>query len=121
MSLVPMGVAAMARHAYGKPWGDRVAARYAADGGLLPDDVRADALAREHAIDRGIQDAWALRSHALARDARERVAAQIVAVDDGEHRIDHDERVARDIGDLADLTPMFSDEGTVTAANRAAI
>jgi acetyl-CoA acetyltransferase len=121
MSLVPMGAAAMARHAYGKPWGDRVAARYATDGGLLPDDVRADALAREHKIDRGAQDAWALRSHALARAARERVAAQLVAVDDGEHRIDHDERVARENGDLAELAPMFDAEGTVTAGNRAAI
>jgi acetyl-CoA acetyltransferase family protein len=121
MSLVPMGAAAMARHAYGKPWGDRVTARYAAEGGLLPDDVRADALAREHGIDRGTQDAWALRSHARARAAREQLAAQLVAVDGAAKLIDHDERVGREIGDLAELAPMFDEAGTVTAANRAAI
>jgi acetyl-CoA acetyltransferase family protein len=121
MSLVPMGAAAMARHAYGKPWGDRVAARYAAEGGLLPDDLRADALAREHGIDRGAQDAWAHRSHARARAGRERLAPQLVAVDGGAGPVGHDERIARDIGDLAELSPMFDDAGTVTAANRAAI
>ena len=78
MSIVPMGAAAMARHAYGKPWGDRVAARYAGEGGLLPDDVRADELARLASIERGAQDAWAQRSHSLARAGRRahRVAAR---------------------------------------------
>ena len=73
----------MARHAYGKPWGDRVAARYAADGGLLPDDVRADELARLHSIERGAQDAWAHRSHSYARAATERTAPQLVTIDTG--------------------------------------
>ena len=121
MSLVPMGAAAMARHAYGKPWGDRVATRYWSDGGLLPDDVRADALALLHSIDRGSQDAWAHRSYTRAREAGERVASQLIAVDDAGGRLDHDERVARDIGDLAAMAPMFDEEGTVTAANRASI
>ena len=121
MSLVPMGAAAMARHAYGKPWGDRVATRYASDGGLLPDDVRADALARLHAIDRGSQDAWAHRSHTRAREAVERVASQLVAIDGVGGRLRHDERVAREVGELSDMAPMFDEEGTVTAANRASI
>ena len=121
MSLVPMGAAAMARHAYGKPWGDRVAARYAADGGLLPDDVRADELARRHAIARGAQDAWAQRSHSYARAAFERSAAQLVAIDTGFTRVVRDERCTREIGDLAELSPMFDEQGTVTAANRASI
>jgi acetyl-CoA acyltransferase len=121
MSLVPMGAAAMARYAYGKPWGERVAARYASDGGLLPDDIRADALAREHAIDRGAQDAWAHRSHSRARAALERVAPQLCMIDAAGGRLGHDERIRREIGDLAELAPMFDEEGTVTAANRAAI
>ena len=121
MSLVPMGAAAMARHAYGKPWGDRVAARYALDGGLLPDDVRADALARVHSIERGAQDGWAQRSHSCARAAMARTASHIVAVDTGYASFDRDERSTREIGDLAELTPMFDEQGSVTAANRATI
>lgn len=121
MSLVPMGATAMARHAYGKPWGDRVTARYASDGGLLPDDVRADALARLHAIDRGSQDAWAHRSHSRAREATERIAPQLVVIDGDGGRLRHDERVSRDFGDLSELAPMFDEDGTVTAANRASI
>ena len=121
MSLVPMGAAAMARHAYGKPWGDRVAARFASDGGLLPDDVRADELARVHSIDRGAQDAWAHRSHSRARAAIERTAPQLIAVDTGYTSVDRDERTAREIGDIAELDPMFDATGSVTAANRAAI
>jgi acetyl-CoA acyltransferase len=121
MSLVPMGAAAMARHAYGKPWGDKVATRYASDGGLLPDDVRADELARVHSIDRGAQDAWAHRSHSRARAAIERTAAQLITVDNGIALVERDERTAREIGDIAELEPMFEDTGSVTAANRAAI
>ncbi|HUP76747.1 MAG TPA: acetyl-CoA C-acyltransferase [Acidimicrobiales bacterium] len=121
MSLVPMGATAMARHAYGKPWGDRVAARYASVGGLLPDDVRADELARLHSIERGAQDAWAQRSHSYARAAIARTAAQLVTIDTGFTRFDRDERCTREIGDLAELSPMFDEGGSVTAANRAAI
>jgi acetyl-CoA acetyltransferase family protein len=121
MSLVPMGAAAMGRHAYGKPWGDRVAARYAADGGVLPDGVRADELARRHDIERGAQDGWARRSHAYARAASSRLVSQLVSVDLGYDRFDRDERVARDIGDIAELRPMFDADGSVTAANRANI
>jgi acetyl-CoA acetyltransferase family protein len=121
MSVGPMGAAAMARHAYGKPWGDRVAARYAAEGGLLPDAVRADELARVYAIERGAQDAWALRSHANARAAASRLAAQLVAVDGGLRTVDRDERTTNEIGDLAERSPMFDDAGSVTAANRANI
>ena len=119
MSLVPMGAAAMARYAYGKPWGDRVAARYAADGGLLPDDVRADELARVYAIERGAQDAWAHRSHSRARAAIERTASQLIAIDTGYLRVARDERCSREIGDIAELGPMFEETGSVTAANRA--
>jgi len=121
MSIVPMGAAAMARHAYGKPWGDRVAARYAADGGLLPDAVRADELARVYAIERAAQDEWARRSHANARAAASRLAAQLVPVDGEIRTVDRDERTTSEIGDLAELSPMFDDAGSVTAANRANI
>ncbi len=121
MSLVPMGAAAMARHAYGKPWGDRAAARYAADGGLLPDDVRVDELARLHSIERGAQDAWAQRSHSAARAAAERTARQLVPIDTGYTLVGRDERCAREIGDIAELSPMFAEDGSVTAANRASI
>jgi len=121
MSLVPMGAAAMARHAYGKPWGDRVAARFASEGGLLPDDVRADELARAHSIERGAQDAWAQRSHSHARAATSKIASQLVTVDTGVTRFDRDERAKREIGDIAELSPMFDEDGSVTAANRASI
>ena len=121
MSLVPMGATAMARHAYGKPWGDRVAARYAAEGGLLPDDVRADELARRHSIERGAQDAWAQRSHSLARAAITPISPQLVPIDTGFTLVDRDERCSREIGDIAELSPMFDQQGSVTAANRASI
>ncbi|MEO8693643.1 MAG: thiolase family protein [Acidimicrobiales bacterium] len=121
MSLVPMGAAAMGRHAYGKPWGDRVAARYAAEGGLLPDDVRVDELARLHSIERGAQDAWAQRSHSAARAATARTRSQLVPIDIGYRVVDRDERCTREIGDIAEVSPMFDDHGSVTAANRASI
>lgn len=106
MSLVPMGASAMARHAYGKPWGDRVAARYAAAGGLLPEGARVDALG----IDRGRADDWSRASIERFSAGRERLVAVGSAVVD-ERRIIED--------DFESYPPLFDAGGAVTAANSA--
>ena len=121
MSLVPMGAAAMARHAYGKPWGDRVAA--------LRRRRRAAARrrARRRARPCSFHRPWRARRvgtpFAFPCSRRDRTDGR--AADRRRHRV-HPRRsrrasCSREIGDIAELGPMFEETGSVTAANRAAI
>ena len=126
MSLVPMGASAMARHAYGKPWGDRVNNRYAAKGGLLPDGPRADELARLVAIDRSAQDAYAYSSRQRSRsdEAMAATRALVVPSAHGLSVICDDDGTRNAVSDRADLDgfePFFDTAGTVTAGNSAPI
>lgn len=115
MSAVPMGASAMARHAYGKPWGERVAARYAAAGGLLPEARRVDARAAEIGISRADQDAWAARSIAAAQTHAP--SPDIIQI--GNLSTDsffHDSAAGFEL-----LPPLYDPEGTITAGNAAII
>ena len=79
----------------------------------------AELLADKFGIDRGRQDAFAVRSHRLAHQAWERGAfAEEVAVVDGTG-LERDEGIRPDttVERLAGLKPAFRDGGTVTAGN----
>jgi acetyl-CoA acetyltransferase family protein len=85
----------------------------------------AEVLAREHGIERGLQDAFALESHARALAARERLAEEICPVytvkgttitEDNGPRKDQNMEV------LGKLRPVFDRKnGTVTAGNSSQI
>jgi acetyl-CoA acetyltransferase family protein len=79
----------------------------------------AELLADRFGIDRGRQDAFAVRSHRLAHQAWERGAfAEEVAVVDGTG-LERDEGIRPDTSTerLAGLRPAFRPDGTVTAGN----
>ncbi len=88
--------------------------------------VTAEEVAKQHAIDRASQDAWALRSHERAAGAtRDGLYAQEIApvdLSDGE-RLDHDEPIRPDTDEerLAGLRPVFAEDGTVTAGNASSV
>jgi acetyl-CoA acetyltransferase family protein len=110
-SLVPPGAAAMGRYPYGRPWEGADDRHPRLPPGRAPETL---------GIPRDRQDAWAARSAELvvAATAAGAFAAEIVAV--GE--VAHDEMPAARsalAATLADLPPMFDDDGTLTAANRA--
>jgi 3-oxoadipyl-CoA thiolase len=79
----------------------------------------AELLARKYAIDRGEQDAFALRSQQAAADAwhEGRFADEIVPVP--ANALDRDEsiRAGTSLERLASLPPVFVEGGTVTAGN----
>jgi acetyl-CoA acyltransferase len=95
----------------------------------LPMGNTAENVARQYGIDRGAQDAFALRSHqrALAAWADGRFAAEVVPVktrlfEDGTWRdvvVDKDEgpRADTTLDRLAALKPAFDPTGSVTAGN----
>ncbi|MEO1617289.1 MAG: thiolase family protein [Planctomycetota bacterium] len=81
----------------------------------------AEILAKEFAISRDDQDAFALRSHQKAAAARERcfLSGEISAVesDAGKMERDNGPREAQSLEQLARLRPIFDVAGTVTAGN----
>jgi acetyl-CoA C-acetyltransferase len=89
--------------------------------------VSADYIARQHAVSRAEQDAFAAESHRLAHAAAECMAEEIVPVRvpgrKGETIVSTDEGPRPDTTEevLAKLRPAFSAEGTVTAGNSSQI
>jgi len=87
----------------------------------------AELLAREHAISRSEQDAFALQSHQRAAAARERLATEICPVfktDNGAMAIvtDHGPRENQTLEALGKLKPQFDRRhGSVTAGNASQI
>jgi acetyl-CoA acyltransferase len=87
----------------------------------------AEVLAREHAISREEQDAFALRSHQRATMARKKLAEEIVPVPiapryDGMATQDNGIRENQTLEALAKLKPYFDKRfGTVTAGNSSQI
>lgn len=82
--------------------------------------------AKEFGIDRQSQDEWALRSHERAIRAIDsgRLSQEIVAIEvPGKKgtvvRVEHDEAPRRDtsLEKLGQLSPVFQEDGTVTAGN----
>ena len=66
MTRVPMG-ASMADGKFGYPFGPRSSARYADQGGIVPQGISAELIADKWGITREAMDAFGLRSQRLAR------------------------------------------------------
>lgn len=83
--------------------------------------VLSDRVNRDQGIGREIQDQIALRSHQLARAARDSgaLAEEIAPICVGSSVIEHDEGIRDDIrlDSLGDLRPVFDEAGTITAGN----
>jgi acetyl-CoA acetyltransferase family protein len=127
MSRVPMG-ASMADGKYGFPFGPKVAARYAAEGGLVPQGISAELIADKWNLSREDLDAFGLRSQQLAIQAtREgRFESQILPVlgADGETMTVDEGLRETSMEKLAALKPSFKPEeegGKVTAGNSSQI
>jgi acetyl-CoA acyltransferase len=136
MSLVPMGASTMVA-AVGKPYGDAITERYAPAGGLVPEGLAAELLARRCCLGRAELDAFAAQSHARAGRAvaQGRFKAEIVAVPTkrreresgrvvvGRKRLVADEgiRPATTANTLARLLPAYRPDGVITAGNSAQI
>jgi acetyl-CoA acetyltransferase family protein len=127
MTRVPMG-ASMADGKFGYPFGPRLSARYADQGGIVPQGISAELIADKWGIPREAMDAYGLRSQQRAAEAcREgRFDRELVAVLGADGRaMEHDEGVRETTLDsLARLKPAFRSEeegGRVTAGNSSQI
>ncbi|CAM8658275.1 PaaJ Acetyl-CoA acetyltransferase [Acidimicrobiia bacterium] len=135
MSLVPMG--ASFGKGVGFPFGPRVEARYADEGGLIPQGLSAELIAEQWGITRDELDAYSAQSQQRAARARDEgrferelhtVEAKRRDKDSGE-MIPTDGRLSADEGirdettaeSLAKLKPAFLPEGLVTAGNSSQI
>jgi acetyl-CoA acetyltransferase family protein len=127
MTRVPMG-SAMADGKYGFPFGPAVNARYAPEGGLVPQGISAELIADKWGITRDDMDAFGARSQQLARQATDegRFLGQIIPVqgaDGAEMTIDEGLRDTT-LESLGQLKPAFRTEeegGRVTAGNSSQI
>jgi acetyl-CoA acetyltransferase family protein len=127
MTRVPMG-SAMADGKYGFPFGPAVSARYAPEGGLVPQGISAELIADKWGITRDDMDAFGARSQRLARQATDegRFATQIVPVIGADGQLMTVDEGLRDTTpeSLAALKPAFKPEeegGRVTAGNSSQI
>lgn len=126
MTRVPFGPAGVPGP--GGPVGRGLHQRYWASGrgGLVPQGVAADRLARRYGLDRPCLDAFALRSHRLAVQAQDegRFARELVpVVIDGAVVLDADEGPRRDasLDRMRTLAPAFTADGRITAASSSQI
>jgi acetyl-CoA acyltransferase len=127
MSRVPMG-ASFAEGKFGLPFGAKVGARYADQGGLVPQGISAELIAEKWGIDREAMDRFGLQSHErAARATREgRFQTQIVPVMGADRTmVSIDEGIREtSLEKLAALKPSFIEAdkgGTVTAGNSSQI
>ncbi len=127
MSRVPMG-ASMADGKFGYPFGPKVGARYAPQGGLVPQGISAELIAERWNIGREEMDEFGLRSQELAAQAtREgRFQNEILPVEGVDGAMVTCDEGIRDtsLETLARLKPSFrpeSQDGKVTAGNSSQI
>jgi acetyl-CoA acyltransferase len=127
MTRVPMG-ASMADGKFGYPFGPRLSARYADQGGIVPQGIAAELIADKWGITREAMDDFGLRSQQRAMDAsREgRFERETVAVLGADGRsLDHEEGLRETtLESLSKLKPAFRSEddgGRVTAGNSSQI
>ena len=127
MTRVPMG-AAVAEGKYGFPFGPMVSARYAAEGGLVPQGISAELIADKWDISRDDMDAFGLRSQQYAARATKegRFEREILPVVDAEGQMMTTDEGIRDTTreTLANLKPAFrpvEEGGRVTAGNSSQI
>jgi acetyl-CoA acyltransferase len=135
MSLVPMG--ATFGQGVGFPFGPRVQARYEEAGGLIPQGLSAELIAKEWGLGRDELDEFSAGSQQKAARARDEgrfdreilpVAARVrdketgeVVPADGIVRSDEGIRDDTTAETLARLKPAFDPEGVVTAGNSSQI
>ncbi|MDQ6727502.1 MAG: thiolase family protein [Actinomycetota bacterium] len=132
MTRVPMGSSIL--NGPGKPFGPQMSQRYAAAGGLVPQGIAAEKVARQWDLARDDLDAYSLESHRRAARATAEgrfrgeivpvpacVAERRVTVDTGRAKVEMaaDEGIRGDAtaAALAALKPAFLVDGTVTAGN----
>lgn len=127
MTRVPMG-SAVADGKYGYPFGPMVSARYAPDGGLVPQGISAEMIADKWGITREDMDRFAARSQAYAAraTAEGRFEREILPVLDSEGILMTTDEGIRDspFEKLQTLKPAFRSEeegGRVTAGNSSQI
>ena len=127
MTRVPMG-AAMAEGKYGFPFGPMVSARYASEGGLVPQGISAEMIADKWDITRDDMDAFGVRSqtYAARATAEGRFDREILPVADAEGKMMTSDEGIRDTTreSLGALKPAFrpaEEGGRVTAGNSSQI
>ena len=127
MTRVPMG-SAVADGKYGYPFGPMVSARYAPDGGLVPQGISAEMIADKWGITREEMDRFAARSQAYAAraTAEGRFEREILPVLDSEGILMTTDEGIREspFEKLQTLKPAFRSEedgGRVTAGNSSQI
>ena len=127
MTRVPMG-SAMADGKYGFPFGTAVGARYAPQGGLVPQGISADLIADKWNITRDDMDAFGLRSqtYALRATNEGRFDREILPVLDAEGNMMTTDEGLRDttMESLGMLKPSFrpvEEGGRVTPGNASQI
>ncbi len=127
MTRVPMG-SAMADGKFGFPFGPAISARYAPEGGLVPQGISAELIADKWGITRDDMDAFGARSQEYARRATDegRFMGQIIPVigADGEYMTIDEGLRDTTPESLAALKPAFRTEeegGRVTAGNSSQI
>ena len=127
MTRVPMG-SAIADGKYGFPFGPMVSARYAPEGGLVPQGISAEMIADKWGITREDMDRFGARSQALAAQATAegRFEREILPVLDTEGKLMNTDEGIREspFEKLQTLKPAFRSEeegGRVTAGNSSQI
>jgi acetyl-CoA acyltransferase len=127
MTRVPMG-ASMADGKFGYPFGPRLSARYADEGGIVPQGISAELIADKWGVTRDAMDEFGLRSQQLAVDAQRqgRFEREIVSVlgSDGRSLTQDEGLRETTLDSLARLKPAFRSEddgGRVTAGNSSQI
>jgi acetyl-CoA acetyltransferase family protein len=127
MSRVPMG-SALADGNYGMPFGPKLGARYADEGGLVPQGISAELIADKWGLTRDDLDAFGMRSqqYAIRATAEGRFDNEIIAVlgADGEMVTTDGGLRETTMESLANLKPSFRPEhegGRVTAGNSSQI
>ncbi len=107
------------------PFGPGVMARYADQGGLVPQGISAEMIADKWEIPRSELDELGLRSHQLAHQATEegRFEREIVpfAVNGDTFHVDQGIRPESTLEKLSSLKPAFKEDGRVTAGNSSQI
>jgi acetyl-CoA acetyltransferase family protein len=127
MTRVPMG-SSMADGRYGYPFGPRIGARYADQGGLVPQGISAELIADKWDITREEMDEYGARSQQLAARATaegrfDREIIPVAGADGAPVRSDEGIRDT-DVETLSRLKPVFRPQeegGRVTAGNSSQI
>ncbi len=127
MTRVPMG-SSMADGKFGFPFGPKVGARYAPEGGLVPQGISAEMIADKWGLTRDDLDAFGVRSQEFARRATDegRFAREILPLLGADGAMMTTDEGLRDttLESLAKLKPAFrteEDGGRVTAGNSSQI